>query len=507
MKQKKVREKNNSKSVKKLKSNKIVTIAIITSVIAVLVIGYSIAKYFSEIESRKKLVESEDFYFTSNYLTEESDNIYTISNYSVGDEIIIDVYNYEDELRYTIADIIYNVSSVELDAEDLTKGEFTGTELKVSQIKVTLQNEDFIDGKATFTIKATATDPYDSTLAATFNVYQEALPEDAYMYVVDSMNSYVVTTTVTSEGREGIITVYHPNTLVPDMGDDRILERTDSYFTFQAEKNSIYEFILFKENLDDIYGIDPDNGFAIYAAVVGTERLPLDSLIGMCDDLSLRDENSWGSYDKYTGGGDIQYVTDENGNIGFLGNGTSSLTNKISVDEPVNDYYSINTTIKVDITKNIPTGADGNNLGGTVVAISPVAGQQITWIAVKQNTLRIYSYQYYSPSLVVGNGFMTIDITEYDNKYMNITVTGEKNKQSKVYINGELISTFNSGNLQYQSEPELTIGDLRPGRMLYFEGVIYNFALYNKVLSEDEIQAVWNYYNKQLKIEEHNAGG
>ncbi len=482
------------KTKKVKKKNRIVIIAIITTIIAVLVIGYSIAKYFSEIESRKKLIESEDFYFTSNYLTEESDNIYTISNYSVGDEIIIDVYNYEDELRYTAADIIYNVSSAELDPEDLTKSEFTGTDLKVSQIKVTLQNEDFIGGKATFTVTATATDPYDTSLAATFNVYQEALPEDAYMEVVDNMNSYVVTATVITEGREGIITVYHPNTLVPDMGDDRILERTDSYFTFQAEKNSIYEFILFKENLDDIYAMDPNNAFQIFTAVAGTERLPLDSIIGLGDDQTLRDEDSWGSYEK-NDSESLEFITDENGNVGYVSKDNSSVSKLIPEDQPVNNYYTISVTIRGDWAEN-PAGV--NSWGGTICAMSPAIDQYINWTAVADNYLKIYSYDYMSYSNVQ---YTLIDISEYNNKYLNIIITAEKGRETKVYLNGQLAEVFASGNIPYQKAPELSIGDLRGERGLHFKGTIYNFALYNKVLTDDEVQAVWKYYNRQMNIE------
>ncbi len=97
--------------------------------------------------------------------------------------------------------------------------------------------------------------------------------------------------------------------------------------------------------------------------------------------------------------------------------------------------------------------------------------------------------------------YTLVDITEYDNKYLNIMITAEKGQETKVYLNGELASTFESGNIPYQSNPELSIGDLRGERGLHFKGTIYNFALYNKVLSEDEVKAVWNYYNNQMNIQ------
>ncbi len=500
-----MRKKNKSKLNKINKYNirrkpLIIVITIVT--ILAIIIGVSYARYVSQVNSDKKVVSPYEFYFTSNYLTEESDKKYTISNYDPGEEIIVDIYNYEDELRYTEGEIIYNVTAEGTNNDNIQKGEFTGADLKISQIKITLDKDDFINGKATFKLTANSTSPYIKVISATFDVYESGLPEDAYMEVVDSLNSYVVATTVVTEGLDGVITLNFPSTLVPDMGDDRITEVGDSYMKFNADKNSIYEFTLFKENLDDVYAIDPSNRFQIITEVAGTERLPIDAMIGYCDDETVRNEESWGQYDRVTVENgetpNLTYVTDENGNIGFEGKVGSAVTAKIPVEEPVNEFYSLTATIKVDITKNVLD----KDLGGTVVAISPVWGQQIAWIAVKANKLEIYSYQYYSPFLNQGDGYISVDITEYNNQYINIILTGENGGKSNLYINGEFVREFNSGRLEFQNEPELTIGDLRPNRGLYFIGTIYNFVLYNRVVEDYEVRSIWNFYQEKLGITE-----
>ncbi len=482
------------KKIKIKKNNKLIMIGLITSLIVLSIMGFTLARYIIETNSEKKLLEAQNFYFSSNYLTEESDNIYTISDYSDGDEIAIEVYNYQDELRYTTTDVIYEVISDRIPAEDIIQAEFVGTDLKVSEVKVKVKKEYFVDGIFSFTLTAKSKSPYEKMLSATFNVYQAALAEDAYMEVVDNLNSYTVAVAVTSEGKEGEITVNYPATLAPDLGDERITEATDTYFKFIAQKNSVYEFTLFKINLDDLYGMHDTEPFQIVAKVVGTERLPTDALIGRCDDQTVQDPNKWGLYEKNEG--DLTYVTDENGNVAYESGPGSSMTNKIPVSEPVNEYYSINVTIRTDITANTLDAS----LGGTVVAISPVWGQQIAWIAVKRNVLEIYSYQYYSPGLAQGNGYVSIDITEYNNQYLNIILTGENGGESNVYINGDLVRTFNSGTLEFQNEPELTIGDLRPNRGLYFIGNIYNFTLYNRILEDYEIRTVYNYYKERLNM-------
>ena len=47
-----------------------------------------------------------------------------------------------------------------------------------------------------------------------------------------------------------------------------------------------------------------------------------------------------------------------------------------------------------------------------------------------------------------------------------------------------------------------TIGDLRPRRSLKFVGTVYDLAIYNKQLTEAEVQHNWNYAKNAYNITE-----
>ena len=90
-------------------------------------------------------------------------------------------------------------------------------------------------------------------------------------------------------------------------------------------------------------------------------------------------------------------------------------------------------------------------------------------------------------------GFISTSIEEYNDKTMNIQVAGG---ESKLYINGELKKTFKSGNLTNPTFKNLTIGDLRLGRSIKFTGKLYDFAIYDSALSEDDVRANWNFFKR-----------
>jgi hypothetical protein len=185
----------------------------------------------------------------------------------------------------------------------------------------------------------------------------------------------------------------------------------------------------------------------------------------------------------------------------ILGSQISQLA--IDQTKPVNEKYSINVTVKGGVPQVSP------DFPKTIVAISQVSGQYLSWIGICNNYLQIYSF--YPSSARSGinreetiNGFTSIDLTKYgfnfNKEYLNIQVTAERNGLTKVYINGSLFKTFNSGNgnLGYGT---MTIGDLRSGRNLKYNGAIYNLALYSEIIPEDAIAQNWEYTKYQLDIE------
>ena len=83
---------------------------------------------------------------------------------------------------------------------------------------------------------------------------------------------------------------------------------------------------------------------------------------------------------------------------------------------------------------------------------------------------------------------------------MNIQITARRDGETNVYINGgQVKKTFASGSdaVDYSIA---TIGDLRPGRGLKYNGIVYDLALYNTELSSDAVRHNWNYAKNKWNI-------
>ena len=159
--------------------------------------------------------------------------------------------------------------------------------------------------------------------------------------------------------------------------------------------------------------------------------------------------------------------------------------------------YSINITVKGSvnqITDKFPS---------TVLAISADNKEYLLWVGFINNYINVYSYymgdalqnQYYERSIP---GFLSTDVSMYDNQVMNIQIIAEKGGMCNLYINGVLFKTFQSGTNDV-SYKLITIGDLRIGRGLKYTGNIYDFAFYNRKLTDDEVQK-----NYKASIENYN---
>ena len=90
-------------------------------------------------------------------------------------------------------------------------------------------------------------------------------------------------------------------------------------------------------------------------------------------------------------------------------------------------------------------------------------------------------------------------LSSVDKEKVNIQITARRGGYTKVYINGEEKLSFRSGvdSINYSSA---TIGDLRPSRGLKYQGVLYDLAFYNKVLSQSEVRENYNYANSKWHI-------
>ncbi len=227
-----------------------------------------------------------------------------------------------------------------------------------------------------------------------------------------------------------------------------------------------------------------------------------NNLLTAVIDKSEKTETKWGDFDNY--GSEFSYR--ENGENSGLITGESVAYIEISEQNKINDQYTISVVVE-GTTNQISTEYSVNNYpdgvrrhGKTILAISNTVNNYTCWMSIVENNLRVYVYNNIN-KMTAEDGFISIDVSEYDNKFMHIQVTAKKGGEAKVYINGELKATFSAG-AEVLPDHTLTIGDLRPGRNLKYEGTVYDVAIYGKELTDQELLNNWNYVKSQFQIDE-----
>ena len=212
------------------------------------------------------------------------------------------------------------------------------------------------------------------------------------------------------------------------------------------------------------------------------------------------------------------YTYDGDGGV-VLTTKTNILSMPIDQTKKLNEKVSVNITFKADLktaaqgkptyggNTTTNTWAEGN-LGGCLLAISDLSGQDICSVRIRNGLLTVITFTNNGTperqtSVKTGTGYAVLDVKDYDNKYINLNIVAERGKNTEVYINGSHVITFKSGNSNF-SYNSFTLGDLRSGRGMKFVGSIYNFGLYGELLTPDEVAQNWNYTQNQLGI---NAAG
>lgn len=203
------------------------------------------------------------------------------------------------------------------------------------------------------------------------------------------------------------------------------------------------------------------------------------------------------------------YYTDNDGNLEYDENGALVLDNDnmiaiLDIDQSMSiaDSYSLYFTIKGDYNQ---MGYPTRGFGATVLAVSEANQKYLSWISFYNNYINVYSYYNGAALGSVGyeherTGFVSFNVANYSNQVTNYQITSTRGGQTSIYINGVLIKSFASG-INPVSYTFATIGDLRPGRGLKFNGVIYDLVLYNKELSSEEIAQNWEHARQRWNIE------
>ena len=99
----------------------------------------------------------------------------------------------------------------------------------------------------------------------------------------------------------------------------------------------------------------------------------------------------------------------------------------------INKKISVNITFKADLMRKEQGkpkyGGDGK--GGCLLAISDVSGQDVCSIRIRQGLLTVITFRdnndpekKWTP--MVGDGFIVLDISKYNNKFVNVNVVAER---------------------------------------------------------------------------------
>ena len=146
-------------------------------VLSVLCIAPALAKYTTE-QGKQSEIHSDEFYFTSDYLSESA-----IPEHKIyGDSVSFEIRNFIDSLRTNVANIEYTVSASDGTLSS-NGGTLTGGTEKCSKITLTYSGEE-AEKEITVTVKSSS--PYVKELKAKFVFTKPVLRYE----ITDSSGSY-----------------------------------------------------------------------------------------------------------------------------------------------------------------------------------------------------------------------------------------------------------------------------------------------------------------------------
>jgi hypothetical protein len=125
---------------------------------------------------------------------------------------------------------------------------------------------------------------------------------------------------------------------------------------------------------------------------------------------------------------------------------------------------------------------DHASYGFTVMAASPDPSNLPLWLSVLGSEIRTVNFS--------NSAQMTSGANITTGVWYHIAVTAVENGTVQVYVNGLLKGTFTAGSTD--AIGNFTIGDLRPGRQINFDGAIDNVRVYNYVRTPAQIAYDFN---------------
>ena len=203
-----------------------ITVAVISAISAlILMLGIvpSLAKYVTEHGKQSKVV-SDNFYFTSDYLSESA-----IPEYKIyGSNVSFEIRNFIDSFRVSKENITYTVSAPDgtltQDGTPTSGGTINGGTKAADTVTLTYSGEE-----KGITVTVTSTSPYVKELKAKFIFAESALRYE----ITDSAGSYYAELYIHTANEEKTVTVnWDKAVLLIDETNDFVFGK------LTAEKNS-----------------------------------------------------------------------------------------------------------------------------------------------------------------------------------------------------------------------------------------------------------------------------
>ena len=190
--------------------------------------GGAYAKYLRESKEAEELVSSQNMYFASDYLTEQG-AAYTIS----GDSVTVQLRNYPDALRVSELDVDYSVTVKDIAGNavnTVTNAQGTLTAGSQQSVDVVISG---LQGGETYTVEATGSKGFSTTLSATFTVQA---PETGVFMSMEQTDYYVLLT-VWTQNVTGEAYIVVPGGLLPDNTDSSMKNATTGRSNFTDQNN------------------------------------------------------------------------------------------------------------------------------------------------------------------------------------------------------------------------------------------------------------------------------
>lgn len=150
------------------------------------------------------------------------------------------------------------------------------------------------------------------------------------------------------------------------------------------------------------------------------------------------------------------------------------------------DQYTVSVWVYPETEENMP-GADGRY--GRSVVTSSKPGKYGIWMTIDLGTnVRLYAFEDAADPAV--GSFVTDSNPIRANTWNHIAATAIKGGESIIYVNGANVGSFTNAGKDGVTSEGFYLGDLRAGRKIAFKGIIDEVAIFESVLTANEIGTI-----------------